>query len=91
MENHDYEDITTCTMCTIYDEIQAERQRADSIYGEKRNLAVTEWENLILSELEEAMYGFTLSRDPPHDYRTEMIQVVSLVIAAIQSWDRQNA
>ena len=75
---------------TIYDEIRAERQRADSIYGKNRNLAVTEWNNLIISELDEALYGFTLSSDPPHDYRTEMIQVASLVIAAIQSWDRQN-
>lgn len=74
----------------IYEEIKAERIRQDEKYGKDRNLAVSEWNNLIEIEIEEALEGFAYKRQPPHDYRTEMVQVAALVVAAIESWDRQR-
>lgn len=86
----DIKDVLSTVEPNIFAEIRAERQRADAKYGEERNLLVHQWASLIRTELEEALTGYFKGIEPPHDYRTEMVQVASLVVAAIENYDRQR-
>jgi len=74
----------------IFKEIAAERIRQDEKYGKDRNLPPGAWLGYIENELEEVWDGWIDNVSPPHDYRTEMIQLVALGVAAIESWDRQK-
>ena len=69
----------------IVKEITAERERQDEKYGKDRSLSVNGWNMLIQSEISEAINGYVLNIPQPHDYRTEMVQVAALAVAAIES------
>ena len=77
-------------MSTVLTEIAEERIRQDTKYGFNRKLPPYEWYELIKHELFEAHCGYFDKTPPPHDYRTEMVQVAALCVAAIESWDLQN-
>lgn len=75
---------------SIYDEIKAERVRQDEKYGYNRNEPPKYWMHAMRAESTEVYSAWENNTPPPHDYRTEMIQLAALCVAAIQSWDRQK-
>lgn len=75
---------------TIYDEIKAERIRQDEKYGSDRDESPEYWLSAIYDEFMETSEAWKFDVPHPHDYRTEMIQLVTLGVAAIESWDKQN-
>ena len=74
---------------SVYEEIAKERVHQDKKYGENRNLSMVDWTELIIAEIREALVGDLEKKNPPHDFRTEIIQVAALCVAAAESYDRQ--
>ena len=74
----------------IYDEIKAERVRQDEKCGEDRNLPPEYWSGYLLLKLYKVEDATANNTPPPNDYRTEMVQVASLAVEAIESYDRQQ-
>lgn len=74
----------------VYDEIKSERIRADEKYGYERNERPEYWVDKIIKELHEVFDAMENDTPPPHDYETELKQVASLCIAAIESYRRQK-
>ena len=77
-------------MDRVFREIRKERELQDAWYGKDRNLPPSEWMGFIGAELYEARVGLDRNFAAPHDYRTELVQVAALCVAALESYDRQG-
>jgi NTP pyrophosphatase (non-canonical NTP hydrolase) len=69
----------------VLDEVAAERRRQNDKWGEQ-NHSPERWLTILAEEVGEAAYSYL--EDDRDNYRTEMVQVAAVAVAAIEAHDR---
>lgn len=79
---------------SVYDEINAERERQDEQWGREHDEAarVSHFERLIPKYVEEAFKArMRTGNHDMTDWRRRMVQVAALAVAALETEDRRHA
>lgn len=73
-------------------DVVAERERQDTLWG-IQNHAPQQWLHVLVEEVGEVAKAINDSHfggEPWTEYRTEMVQVAAVALAAIESYDRNE-
>jgi len=69
----------------ILDEVKEHRDIQNRLWGEQNHVP-HEWLAILVEEIGEVAKAIVEGTD---NYRTELLQVAAVAVAAIESWDRQ--